>query len=121
MHKRPKRISHIWNTIALAGLAALLLACSARTSPTPNQPASTAPPTSPPVLPTETQAPEIPPSPSPSAQLAQASPSVAPTAAVEPAPPVAGIEMHRIDAAGFLDQVKASGAYWVRRNALIWA
>jgi len=35
--------------------------------------------------------------------------------------PITGIEMHRITQEGGLAQVKAAGAYWVRRNSLNWA
>ncbi|MBE0411789.1 MAG: hypothetical protein IBX69_18835, partial [Anaerolineales bacterium] len=35
--------------------------------------------------------------------------------------PIFGIEMHAITEERGLDQMKAAGAYWVRRNAILWS
>lgn len=53
--------------------------------------------------------------------IVETQPSVSSPPPVPPAFPVVGIEMHRIDQSGGLDLVKQSGAYWVRRNALLWS
>jgi hypothetical protein len=38
-----------------------------------------------------------------------------------PAVPVWGIEAYHLSAAGGLDLIEQAGAYWVRRNALLWS
>lgn len=51
---------------------------------------------------------------------ATTSPDSTPTLA-PPSFPISGIEMHAIAPANVLEYVVESGAYWIRRNALLWS
>ena len=108
-----------WGVILLALLVALAACRPAQPVPQPEPTRETMPTaTSLPVQPSiEVTQP-------PAAATAQPEPTATPLPTAPPTPPehpIMGVEMHRITSAGGLDLVRASGAGWVRLNALFWS